>query len=273
MDVVLLRQQLEERDRREEQLNQQLQELKGVNQYLKNEVKRLISERQEERLLASGFGDSLSGGWQSGLGLGAEICFERLRLEGEMAEERVSHHEQIEELQRKAEEQASTLTKRAATLITGVLPVLGTSPANSGADSNGGGATQGSQQTLHVSSSSPEVQEQVEQLLHGYMSGKLEEDEAVDRLSQLHCRMQLLASPAHAQHAATQNGNVSEQLKQAQLGGSNRRRTVPEEGASDDTDGQQQREAQQQQQQRQGQHSPSVAAVQLQPPSPILPYP
>eukprot|EP00983_Pelagomonas_calceolata_P008898 288805-Pelagomonas_calceolata.AAC.2 len=82
------------------------------------------------------------------------------------------------------------------------------------------------------------------------MSGKLEEDEAVDRLSQLHCRMQLLASPAHAQHAATQNGNVSEQLKQAQLGGSNRRRTVPEEGASDDTDGQQQREAQQQQQQQ-----------------------
>ncbi|KAF5834926.1 hypothetical protein DUNSADRAFT_8152 [Dunaliella salina] len=151
-----------ERSLREAQLEEQVQELKGVNRYLKDEVKRLITERQEERLLASGFGDSLASRWQSGLGLGAEICFERLRLEGEMAEQRVSHHERIEVLQRNVEEQASTLTKRAATLITGVLPILGSSPASSGAESNGdGAAAQASHQTLHVSSSSPEIQQQV----------------------------------------------------------------------------------------------------------------
>jgi len=51
------------------------------------------------------------------------------------------------------------LTKRATTLVTGVLPALSSAAQNPAAAS---GSPEGnSQQTLHVSSSSPEVQQQV----------------------------------------------------------------------------------------------------------------
>ncbi|KAF5834925.1 hypothetical protein DUNSADRAFT_8151, partial [Dunaliella salina] len=77
------------------------------------------------------------------------------------------------------------------------------------------------------------------------------EDAAVDSLSRLHCGMQLLISPVQGQHAAGQNGDVSEQLKQAQMGANDRMRKAPEKSAPAGVFWEQ-GDAEQQQQQSQG---------------------